>query len=85
MKPPEQRLAVESIAAWSQTYRDTDRWGASLERMPAELLDEYLAVHAGETAPVLPDGRVFWSPVAGDVHAPPGRGRLRQSPLGVPD
>jgi len=70
MKPPEQRLAVESIAAWSQTYRETDRWGESLERLPAEILDEYEAVHAGETALLLPDGRVFSSPVGGDVHVP---------------
>ena len=70
MKPPGQRVAVESIASWAQTYRDTDRWGESLERMPAEMLDEYLAVHAGEAALVLPDGRVFWSPVGGDSYTP---------------
>jgi len=78
MKPPERRIAVESIAAWSQTYRDSDRWGASLERMPAELLDEYEAVHAGETALLLPDGRVFWSPVGGDVDTPRCEGDFGQ-------
>jgi len=78
MKPPERRVAVESIAAWSQTYRDFGRWGESLERMPAELLDEYEAVHAGETALLLPDGRVFWSPVGGDVHAPRCEGDFGQ-------